>query len=124
MNYKRILIVDDSATSRMIIRKCFQIAGFYESTYYEAEDGLKALSFLTDKRVDLVLSDLKMPRMNGRTFIRKLKRKETTKAIPVVVISSMGGDITEAQLLKEGVKAVIGKPISPGKILGALGVNE
>ena len=121
MNYKRILIVDDSATSRMIIRRCFEIAGFPDARYHEAEDGLKALSFLQENRVDLILSDLKMPKMDGNTFIRKIKMSEGTRDIPVVVISSMGGDITERQLHEVGVRAIITKPISPEKVVVALG---
>ncbi len=124
MAYKKILIVDDSATSRMIIKRCFEIAGFHDSQYHEAEDGLKAVSFLEANSVDLILSDLKMPKMDGNTFIRKLKMTEDTKDIPVVVISSMGGDITETQLHEVGVKAIIRKPLSPEKVVHALGVKR
>ncbi|NOY07360.1 MAG: response regulator [Spirochaetes bacterium] len=124
MKYKKILIVDDSATSRMIIKRCFEIAGFYDSEYYEAEDGLKAVSFLRRNKVDLILSDLKMPKMDGNTFIQKLNVTETTKHIPVVVISSMGSDLTEEQLLKKGVKAIIRKPLSPEKVVNALRIHQ
>jgi CheY-like chemotaxis protein len=120
MNFKRILIVDDSATSRMIIRRCFEIAGLHDSQYHEAEDGLNAVSFLAENRVDLILSDLKMPKMDGNTFIKKLKMRDGTKWIPVVVISSMGNDITEGQLLEAGVKAIIRKPLSPEKVVETL----
>jgi CheY-like chemotaxis protein len=123
MGYRNILIVDDSATSRMIIRRCFEIAGFHDARYYEAEDGLRAVSFLQKNKVDLILSDLKMPKMDGNTFIKKLKMRERTRGIPVVVISSMGNDVTEVQLLEAGVKAIIRKPISPKKVAEALGVN-
>ena len=123
MGYSQILIVDDSATSRMIIRRCFEIAGYADAEYHEAEDGLKAVSFLHENKVDLILSDLKMPKMDGNTFIRKLSMTEATKHIPVVVISSMGNDVTEEQLLKEGVIAIIRKPISPEKVVNALGVE-
>lgn len=124
MKYKKILIVDDSATSRMIIKRCFEIAGFYDSEYYEAEDGLKAVSFLRRNKVDLILSDLKMPKMDGNTFIRKLNITETTKHIPIVVISSMGSDLTEEQLLNKGVKAIIRKPLSPEKVVNALRIHQ
>ncbi len=124
MDYKRILIVDDSATSRMIIKRCFEIAGYPKAEYYEAEDGLKAVSFLQDNRVDLILSDLKMPKMDGSTFIKKLKMGEGTKDIPVVVISSMGNDVTEGQLHEAGVKTIIRKPLSPAKVVKALGERE
>ena len=124
MECKSILIVDDSATSRFIIRRCFEIAGFLSAQYYEAEDALKARSFLQGNTVDLILSDLKMPKMDGKTFIKKLKMREATKDIPIVVISSMGNNVTESQLLEAGVKAIIRKPLSPAKVVKALGTNQ
>ena len=121
MKCGKVLIVDDSKTSRMIIKRCFQIAGYPDACYYEAEDGLQALSFLSDKSVDVILSDLKMPKMDGKTFIKKLKTRDSTRLTPVIVISSMGNDITERQLYDNGVKAIIRKPISPQKVMEAIG---
>jgi two-component system, chemotaxis family, chemotaxis protein CheY len=116
MEYKNILIVDDSATSRMIIKRCFEIAGFYESKFYEAEDAIKAVTFLEENEIDLILSDLNMPRMDGKTFIKKLRKKKDMQDIPVVVISSMGNDISISELLDGGVKAIIEKPLTPEKV--------
>ena len=124
MEYEKILIVDDSATSRMIIKRCFEIAGYTDCQYDEAGDGLEAASYLMNHKVDLILSDLRMPKMDGNAFIRKLKVRDATKDIPIVVISSMGNGISESQLLEAGVKAVIRKPISPEKVLNALGAAE
>jgi two-component system, chemotaxis family, chemotaxis protein CheY len=121
MDFNNVLIVDDSATSRMIIKRCFDIAGYHDIQYHEAEDGLKAISFLEDNKVDLVLTDLKMPKMDGNTFVKKLRTKESTKDLPVIVISSMGNDVMESQLVEAGVKAIIRKPLSPAKVLEVLG---
>ncbi len=120
MRLNQVLIVDDSTTSRMITKRCFEIAGYYDTRFFEAEDGLRAVTFLEKNDVDLVLSDLNMPRMDGTTFIRKLKSKKKTRSIPIFVISSMGNDLTEQQLLEQGVDAVIRKPINPEKVLNAL----
>jgi two-component system, chemotaxis family, chemotaxis protein CheY len=124
MDVKDILIVDDSATSRMIIKRCFDIAGFHDITYHEAEDGVKAMSFLDKNKVDLVLTDLKMPKMDGNTFLRKLRAKDDTKELPVIVISSMGNDVLESQLMESGVMAIIRKPLSPAKVLEVFGDNN
>jgi len=124
MDIREVLIVDDSATSRMIIKRCFDIAGFHDINYHEAEDGLKAMAFLDQNQVDLVLTDLKMPKMDGNTFLRKLRTKEETKELPVVVISSMGNDVLESQLLESGVLAIIRKPLSPAKVLEVFGENN
>ena len=83
MDVKEILIVDDSATSRMIIKRCIDIAGFHDITYHEAEDGVKAMSFLDNNHVDLVLTDLKMPKMERwipRLPEMPLKEKQTKKS--------------------------------------------
>ncbi len=121
---RTILIVDDSETSRMIIRKCFTMTGDEESTFLEAEDGIHALSTLMEFRVDLVVTDLNMPRMDGMTLLRKLRKGDQTKAIPVVVISSMGNDHLDQELKDLAVTAVIRKPLTPSKVRDALGTVE
>lgn len=124
MAYERIMIVDDSSTSRMIIKRCFCIAGYEKSQYFEAEDGLAALNLLKDQQVDLIVSDLNMPRMDGATFIRRLKMKEDMSQIPVLVISSIGNDKVKDDLAGPNLLAVIRKPLSPTKVLDALGEGE
>ncbi|MBN2509161.1 MAG: response regulator [Spirochaetales bacterium] len=117
MEHGSILIVDDSETSRMIIKRCFMIAGYGESDFYEAEDGLKALSFLSRQTVDLIVSDLKMPKMDGSTFIKKIRLNEKTANIPVVIISSIGNEAMEENLKEYNVRAIVKKPVSPAKII-------
>ena len=121
---RTILIVDDSETSRMIIKKCFSMIGDEESTFLEAEDGIRALATLADAAVDLVVTDLNMPRMDGVTLLRKLRKGQKTKDIPVVVISSMGNDHLDQELRDLEVTAIIRKPLTPGKIRSALGSDE
>lgn len=121
MNLDKIMIVDDSATSRMIIKRCFQMAGYQESTYIEAEDGLKAMSNLNRNDVDLVVTDLNMPKMDGTTFIKKLRLMEKTKTLPVLVISSMGNELMETELANKGVIGILRKPMTPEKVIELLG---
>lgn len=122
MLYKRILLVDDSATSRMIIKRCFTIAGFQDSEFFEAEDGLDALTFFEEAHsVDLVVTDLNMPKMDGNNLIKKLRINEGTKSIPIIIISSMGDEFDEKQLKKFNIVGIIKKPISPSKIIDILG---
>src|SRR4030042_5481070 len=118
MKYNRILFVDDSATSRMIMKRCLIIAGFRDVNYYEAEDGLEALTFFEEgNTVDLIVTDLNMPRMDGNNLIKKLKANNKTKDIPVIIISSIGNEIKNEELNKLGIKGVIQKPLSPIKIV-------
>ena len=116
MANQRVLMVDDSAASRMIIKRCFEIAGYGDSEYYEAEDGLKALSFLQENKVDLILSDLKMPKIDGYTLIRKQRMSVATKNIPVAVATSLRDDVTD--------KNNHPQPLSPEKVFDAMEGNR
>ncbi len=100
------------------------MAGFFDIEYIEAEDGLQALTKLDTEKVDLIITDLKMPKMDGKTFIRKLKSSDDKKDIPIVVVSSLDNAILEERLKREGVMAVIGKPLSPAKVLEFLQEGE
>jgi len=121
MDLQKIMIVDDSATSRMIIKRCFQMAGYQDSTFLEAEDGLKAMSELNKTKVDIVVTDLNMPKMDGATFIKKLRLMDKTKELPVLVISSMGSDAMEKELTNSKVLGIIRKPMTPEKVVEVLG---
>ena len=123
MKLNTIMIVDDSATSRMIIKRCFQMAGYQDSEYLEAEDGLKAMSGLNRSEVDIVVTDLNMPKMDGGTFIKKLRLIDKTKNLPVLVISSMGSEQMEKELEKGRVLGIIRKPMTPEKVIEVLGEN-
>lgn len=117
---RTILIVDDSETSRMIIRKCFTMTGDEDATFIEASDGIHALSTLANLTVDLVVTDLNMPRMDGITLVRKLRKGERTRNLPVVVISSMGNDHLDQELRELAVTAIIRKPLTPAKVRQAI----
>ena len=121
---RTILIVDDSETSRMIIRKCLCMTGDEDANFLEAEDGIHALAMLMESEVDLVVTDLNMPRMDGVTLVRKLRKGEKTKATPVMVISSMGNDHLDQELKDLAVTAIIRKPLTPSKVRAAMSAVE
>ncbi|MEI8092828.1 MAG: response regulator [Spirochaetales bacterium] len=121
--YDNILIVDDSETSRMIIKKCLLMSGHEAASYWEAEDGIKAMSILGSHPVDLVVTDLNMPRMDGLTLVRKLRKGDATRELKVVVISSMGNQQIDSELQNLGVFSIIRKPVTPAKILQAVGAE-
>ena len=123
MKYNKILLIDDSATSRMIMKRCLMIAGLKDVKYFEAKDGLEALTFFEEgNTTDLIITDLNMPRMDGNNLIKKLKVNNKTKNIPVVIISSMGNEVDQEELKKMGIKGIIQKPLSPIKIIELLGI--
>jgi len=123
-HYRSVLIVDDSPTSRMIIQRCLEMTGVEVDSFLFAENGIEGLSSIEDNKVDLILTDINMPKMDGLTFIKLLKNKEATANIPIVVTSSIADGSIEGEMKKLGVMAVIKKPISPEKIMRVIGGNE
>jgi two-component system, chemotaxis family, chemotaxis protein CheY len=117
---ERILIVDDSLTARMMIRRCLEIAGFASARFREASHGREALALLKEEAADLILTDLNMPEMDGKSLIRHLKSSPRLNAIPVIVISSITNESEEEALRSRGVAAVIRKPMSPMVIMEAI----
>ena len=106
--YSTILVVDDSATSRMIIKKCFQMAGLEESSFLEAEDGLKAAAMLQDQKVDLILTDLKMPGINGLTLASVARSLHPT--IGVILMTAYGSREVEAEAEQLMIDGYLTKP--------------
>lgn len=120
--YRMVLIVDDSPTSRMIIQRCVEMSGIAADSFVFAENGLDALSVMSDHGdIDLVFSDINMPKMDGQTFVKLMKSRPETSGIPVVITSSIADGSIEAEMKKLGISAIIKKPVSPEKILNALG---
>jgi YesN/AraC family two-component response regulator len=89
--------------------------------FVEAHDGANALSLLDSGSYDLVITDLNMPKMDGMTFVWKVKmaRKETVGEI--IVLSSMDNAQVRAALFGLGVKHYLQKPVSPAKIAECVG---
>ncbi len=117
---KRIVIADDSATARMFIKRCLEIIGFNDAEIIEAEHGKQALAAAKEQEVDLLLTDLNMPVMDGETLVKWAKASPKLANLPIVVISSAGNPAKEKQLLEMGVHRVLNKPVSPPAMMDAL----
>ncbi|MCK4502115.1 MAG: response regulator [Desulfuromonadales bacterium] len=117
---KRILIADDSATARMFIKRCLQIIGLGDAEIIEVEHGKEALAVAKKEPVDLLLTDLNMPVMDGETLVKWVKASPKLADLPIVVISSAGNPAKEKQLLELGAHRVLNKPVSPPVMMEAL----
>lgn len=117
----RIAIVDDSSTARMFIRRCLEIAGFQGAEIIEAENGKDALEKIRHTPVDLLLTDLTMPVMDGTTLLKWIKANPKSSGLPVLVISSAGNPAKEVELKALGAMGVLNKPVSPAKLNMLLG---
>jgi two-component system chemotaxis response regulator CheY len=111
-----ILIVDDSSIIRAVIKRTLRMAGLDTAQLLEAGNGQIALDILAKQRVDLVLADLNMPVMDGRELTRSIRSRETTRDLPVIVISADPSVDGMHSLAQFGVTAYLAKPFTPEAI--------
>jgi two-component system, chemotaxis family, chemotaxis protein CheY len=110
---KKVLLVDDSRTSRMIIRQCLEIIGLQGKTFIEADNGRDAMEFLKRNSFDLVVSDLNMPLVDGEILLAEIRNNPQWSHIPFIMVTSSSNDAREKKLRQLGANAVISKPLNP-----------
>lgn len=118
---KKILIADDSATARLFIRRCLEIAMGEEIEFTEAVNGKEALTLMKQQPVDLVVTDLNMPVMDGQTFLMRVAASPKLFGTPVIFITSVNNPARRDELVSLGAAAVLGKPVTPMALTEALG---
>ncbi|MDD5722999.1 MAG: response regulator [Syntrophales bacterium] len=111
-----ILIVDDSRSMRSVIKKVIYMSGFKTDQCLEAANGREALELLSSHWVDIILSDINMPEMNGFEMLEALRKDSLLKSIPVVVISTEGREDRMREAVALGAKSFIKKPFLPEDI--------
>ena len=116
MKSVRALIVDDSAVMRKIVERALRQAGIELIELREAGNGAEALALLDHAGVDLILCDINMPVMDGLEFVKRLKEVDTAKNVPVVMITTEGGESHVIQALSMGAKGYIRKPFTPDQV--------
>ena len=113
---KRVMVVDDSETARMFVQRCLEAIGLAGAEFVEAADGKEALEKLKAEPVDLVVTDLTMPEMNGESLLMRIKASPKLTMIPVLVISSAGNMAKAKDLTNQGAIGVLAKPFSPAEL--------
>jgi CheY-like chemotaxis protein len=113
-----VLIVDDSAVTRAVIRHAIRTSGLDVDVMFEAANGAVALTLLETLRVDILVTDLNMPVMDGIQLLGEIAARGWTHITPIVV--STEATTRMAQLAALGVEAVIAKPFRPDAIRAAL----
>ncbi len=111
-----VLIVDDSLSMRSVIKKTIKVSGFKVGEYLEASDGKEALKILADAWVDLVLTDINMPNMNGLELITTMHDDQILRSIPVVMVTTEGSEKSIQKSMEMGAKGYIKKPFQPEDI--------
>jgi two-component system chemotaxis response regulator CheY len=116
MSQIRALIVDDSSVMRKIVERSLRQAGLDLCKVMEAGNGAEALGILDANPVDLILSDINMPVMDGLEFVRQLQTVEKLRGVPVVMITTEGSESNVVQALSLGAKGYIRKPFTPDQV--------
>lgn len=111
-----ILIVDDSSAMRSVIKRIITLSGFEMETCMDACDGEDALAVLRREQINLVISDINMPRMDGETLLREMSADPSLSGIPVVIVSSDATESRASRLLELGAKGYLVKPFHPQAI--------
>ena len=104
----RVLLVDDSVSIRKFVGQMLEKAGFDVLT---AVDGQDAIQQLTEQAVDVVITDLEMPRVNGYALIEDLRRRSATREVPVIVLTTRAGAKHVGLARRLGVRHYIAKPV-------------
>ena len=118
---KKVLIIDDSNTMRKIVTRSLRQAGLEFDTILEAADGQAALEVLEGEMVDIILSDINMPNMDGIEFLRQKQRNDKIKGIPVVMITTEAGSDILNEAMSLGALGSIKKPFTPEQVQEVLG---
>lgn len=117
MPAKIVLLVDDSKALRLIAGQLLTEAGYQ---VLEAEDGNKALALLDGRKIDLIITDVYMPELDGLGLVKQVKQLSAYRFTPIMLLTreSADGPRLQAQLL--GAKAWVVKPFSPPQLLQAV----
>ena len=111
---RRIMLVDDSISVRKFVGRMLEKAGF---TVITANDGADALQRLTDVTVDLIITDLEMPHVNGYELIEDLRRRPTTRDVPVMILTTRAGEKHVNHARRLGVRHYVSKPVDEGRFV-------
>lgn len=115
-----ILIVDDSAVMRQVIKRTIEMADLDVERVYEASNGIEAFAQLATHEINVVLLDINMPVMNGVQFLTRMHDDPRLCHVPVVIASTEGSETRIAQLVANGAKGYVRKPFQPEQIRGVL----
>ena len=112
---KNVLIVDDSKTVRNLVAFILKAEGIKVTTAEDGLDGLEKLYSMPE--VDLILTDINMPRMDGFSFIIAVREQDAYKDIPIIILSTEGGEEDIQKGIRLGANLYMVKPAQPEKMV-------
>ena len=112
-----ILVVEDNADNRKLVVRILAQEGFHGEAVESAEE---ALVRLDQRRFDLVLMDVRLPRMDGKEATRRLREDPRFRDLPIIAVSAHVVGKQHEEILASGVSALVTKPIDMDELLGAI----
>ena len=112
----RTLIVDDSSVMRKIVERALRQAGLELLVVHEAGSGTEGLDLLRAQPVDLILSDINMPSMDGLEFLRQIRVQNLAPGVPVVMITTESSEEHVKQAIEAGARGYIRKPFTAEQV--------
>jgi two-component system, chemotaxis family, chemotaxis protein CheY len=112
----KVLIVDDSSVMREIVERALRQAGLELSEVLEASNGAEALAQVEKGGLDMILSDINMPVMDGLEFLKNLAGVEAAKGVPVIMITTEGSEARVVEALSAGAKGYLRKPFTSEQV--------
>jgi len=116
MSEIRTLIVDDSSVMRKIVERSLRKAGLDPLVVFEAGSGTDGLELLKTQQVELILSDINMPSMDGLEFLRQLRAQNLAPGVPVVMITTESSEEHVKQAILSGAQGYIRKPFTAEQV--------
>ncbi len=116
MSEIRVLIVDDSSVMRKIVERALRQAGLDPLVVLEAGSGVEGLDALRNNAVQLILSDINMPSMDGLEFLRQLRAQKLADGVPVVMITTESSEEHVRQAIQSGAQGYIRKPFTAEQV--------
>ena len=110
------LIVDDSAVMRKIVERALRQAGLDALIVREAGNGNEGLEVLSTQSVDLILSDINMPSMDGLEFVRQIAARNLAPGVPVVMITTESSEEHVKEAIQAGARGYIRKPFTAEQV--------
>ena len=111
---ERILVVDDSPSQQMGMKRIVEKLGHEALT---AEDGVSGVAVCKQELPDLVLMDVVMPNLNGFQATRALTRDDSTKHIPIVLVTTKDQETDRVWGMRQGAKAYLTKPFNENELI-------
>src|SRR5262249_35498946 len=111
-----VIIVDDSPSMRAFIARVVELSGLDVGQCFQASNGREALELLRENWVDIILTDINTPEMNGEEFIRRIGEDEVFLTVPVLVVSTDGSEHRVQNMMSLGARGYIRKPFSPERL--------